>query len=272
MGKNKFLSKLYLIIIFIFLYAPILTLMVLSFNEGRSMGKWTGFSLHWYLEMFQDEDIMNALFNTVVIAVISSISATIIGTAICIALPHMNKKVSQVLLGLNNIPLLNADIVTGLSLMLMFVAFGITLSMGTVILAHITFCIPYVILSVRPRVKQLGISTYEAAIDLGATPAQAIFKVVIPELRSGIEAGLLMAFTMSIDDFIVTHFTRGAGVNTLSTLIYGQVKVGIRPTIYALSTVVFVLVFIALLIKNILTDNKKDHYKTGTVASTEKKE
>ena len=275
MKKRKPLSKLYLILVIIFLYAPIFTLMVLSFNGGKSMGKWYGFSGMWYAELFQDEEIMSALFNTVIIALISAIASTIIGTAISIALPGMNRKVRNTMLAFNNIPLLNADIVTGLSLMLMFVAFGISLSMGTVIIAHITFCIPYVILNVRPRVMQFGRTQVEAALDLGATKTQALFKVVLPELRPAIFSGFLMAFTMSVDDFIVTHFTRGAGVDTLSTLIYGQSKIGIRPTIYALSTIIFVIVFIVLVIRNILIDKgiseetivvKKDANEKGGMA------
>lgn len=251
MKKHGALRVIYLVLIIIFLYAPIFTLMVLSFNEGKSMGKWTGFSLRWYASMFSDEEIMEALGNTVFIALVSALVSTVIGTAVCIALPRMNKKIRDAFLALNNIPLLNADIVTGLSLMLAFVAFGVSLSMRTVILSHITFCIPYVILSVRPRVKRLGNTGYEAALDLGATPGQALFKVILPEIRPGITAGFLMAFTMSVDDFIVTHFTRGAGVNTLSTLIYGQVRIGIRPTVYALSTIVFVTVLIVLVLANV---------------------
>lgn len=257
MNKHKFLKTLYLVLVIIFLYAPIITLVVLSFNAGKSIGKWDGFSIDWYKEMFQDEDILRALGNTVFIATISAAVSTVIGTAIAIALPKMNKKFAKTLLALNNIPLLNADIVTGLSLMMMFVLFGISLSMGTLILAHITFCIPYVILSVRPRVKQIGYTHYEAALDLGASPFRALLKVVIPELRSGIFAGFLMAFTMSVDDFIISHFTRGAGVDTISTLVYGQVKIGIRPTIYALSTIVFVTVLIVLIAYNFFMGRNK---------------
>ncbi len=253
MKESKFLRRLYMVLIILFLYAPIFTLMVLSFNEGRTMGKWTGFSLHWYAEMFEDEDIMEALRNTVFIALVAAVASTVIGTMFCLALPRLNRRLRSLLLALNNVPLLNADIVTGLSLMLMFVAFGITLSMGTVILAHITFCIPYVVLSVRPKVRQLGMTYYEAALDLGATPSKAFFKVILPELRSGIFSGFHMAFTMSVDDFIVTHFTRGAGINTLSTMIYGQVRIGIRPTVYALSTIVFAVVFILLIVSNIFS-------------------
>ena len=165
----------------------------------------------------------------------------------------MRKRSENVIMGLNNIPLLNADIVTGISLMLAFLVFGISLNWGTVLLAHITFCIPYVILSVMPKIKQLSDYTYEAALDLGATPVYAFFKVVLPDIKPGIVSGFLLAFTMSVDDFVITHFTRGAGINTLSTLIYSQVKVGIRPTLFALSTIIFVIVLIILVITNIIS-------------------
>ena len=156
----------------------------------------------------------------------------------------------------NNIPLLNADIVTGISLMMTFLVFGISLSWGTVLLSHITFCIPYVILSVMPKIKQLSPNMYEAALDLGATPAYAFRKVILPDLMPGITSGFLLAFTMSVDDFVVTHFTRGAGINTISTLIYSQVKVGIRPTLFALSTVIFVIVLVVLVISNVVQNRK----------------
>ena len=250
---KKFGRILYLILIVIFLYAPILTLMVLSFNNGKSMGKWTGFSTHWYAEMLQDETIMEALYNTLIIALIAAVVSTIIGTAACLAIQVMRNRTKNVLMALNNIPMLNADIVTGLSLMLTFIAFGVSLSFGTVILSHITFCIPYVILSVMPKVRQTTGVHYEAALDLGATPLYAFWKVTLPDIFPGIVSGFLMAFTLSVDDFIVTHFTRGAGVNTLSTMIYGMVKIGIRPTIYALSTVVFVTVLIVLIISNVIS-------------------
>ena len=267
--KSKALKRIYIIIILIFLYAPILTLMVLSFNEGKSMGKWTGFSLHWYAEMFEDEDIMNALLNTAIIGLISAVSSTVIGTAAALGIQNMKPRTKRVINGLTNIPMLNADIVTGLSLMMAFVAFGITLSMGTIILAHITFCIPYVILNVSPKIKQLGKTEYEAALDLGATPVYAFFKITLPQLMPAIFSGFLMAFTMSVDDFIVTHFTKGAGVNTLSTMIYSQVRMGIRPTIYALSTLVFVVVLVLLLLVNF---GPKKSSKTGYAVAAAKRE
>ena len=170
----------------------------------------------------------------------------------------MREKSRSLLMGLNNIPLLNADIVTGISLMLSFLLFGISLNYGTVLFAHITFCIPYVILSVMPKFRQLQNHTYEAALDLGASPVYAFFKIVLPDIMPGVISGFLLSFTMSVDDFVITHFTRGVGINTLSTLIYSQVKVGIRPTLYALSTVIFVTVLIILIVVNIISNKKEE--------------
>ena len=250
---SKVIKTGYLVIILLFLDLPRGTLMVLSFNESKSMSIWTGFSLKWYEEMFGNSMIMEAIWNTFSIALTAAAIATVVGTVACIGIMAMRKRTETVIMGLNNIPLLNADIVTGISLMMAFLAFGITLSWGTVLLAHITFCIPYVILSVLPKFKQLHGNTYEAALDLGASPMYAFYKVVLPEIRPGIVSGFLLAFTMSVDDFVVTHFTRGAGINTISTLIYSQVKVGIRPTLFALSTIIFVIVMVILVISNVIT-------------------
>ena len=228
---KKALKGLYLTLIVLFLYLPIGTLMVLSFNSGKTMNAWTGFSLDWYEEMFQSQQIMEALKNTLTIAFWAATIATVIGVAACIGINSMREKSRSLLMGLNNIPLLNADIVTGISLMLSFLLFGISLNYGTVLFAHITFCIPYVILSVMPKFRQLQNHTYEAALDLGASPVYAFFKVVLPDIMPGIISGFLLSFTMSVDDFVITHFTRGVGINTLSTLIYSQVKVGIRPIV-----------------------------------------
>lgn len=249
----KILKKLYLILILIFLYLPIFTLMVLSFNKSKSMFKWTGFSMKWYGEMFRDSQILHAVWNTFSIALTASIAATIIGTLACVGILNMRRRSRNFLMGLNNIPLLNADIVTGISLMLAFIAFGFYLNWGTVLLAHITFCIPYVILSVMPKLRQTGPMLYEAAVDLGASDSYAFRKVVLPEIRPGIVSGFLLSFTMSVDDFVVTHFTRGAGINTISTMIYSQVKVGIRPTLFALSTVIFLVVLLVMLAANIIS-------------------
>ncbi|MBP3816490.1 MAG: ABC transporter permease [Firmicutes bacterium] len=251
---SSILKKVYLIFILIFLYLPIGTLIVLSFNKSKSMSVWTGFTTSWYSDMFRNSQIMEAIWNTFSIAIVSATIATIVGTLACAGLMAMSKRSKNVLMGLNNIPLLNADIVIGISLMMTFLVFGISLSWGTVLLSHVTFGIPYVILSVLPKFKQLTPNAYEAALDLGATPAYAFRKVVLPDIRPGIVSGFLLAFTMSVDDFVITHFTRGAGINTISTLIYSQVKVGIRPTLFALSTIIFVVVLIILVAANFISN------------------
>ncbi len=248
---GKFLKRFYLVIMFIFLYAPILVLMVLSFNSSKYMSKWTGFSLKWYQQMFSSNLIMSALRTTLIIAFVSALIATVIGTIACIGINNMKKVPRTLILGVNNIPLMNADIVTGISLMLCFIAFGVSLGFGTVLIAHITFNIPYVVLSVMPKMKQTEKSTYEAALDLGASPLYAFWKVILPDILPGILSGFLLAFTMSLDDFIITHFTKGAGINTLSTLIYSEVRKGIKPSLYALSTIMFLAVLILLIIANL---------------------
>ena len=249
-------TKVYIALIFIFLYAPIATLMVLSFNASKTRAKWGGFTTKWYASLFQNRDILNALSNTMIIALSSALIATVIGTIACVAMNSMHRRTKTIMMGVTNIPMLNAEIVTGISLMLLFISFGLKFGMGTILLAHITFNIPYVILSVMPRMKQLNPSTYEAALDLGASPLNAFFKVVFPDLLPGVLSGFLMAFTMSLDDFIITHFTKGAGVDTLSTQIYTEVKKGIKPEMYALSTIIFVTVLALLLLVN-LSPSKK---------------
>ena len=244
---KRILENFYLVLIMVFLYAPIATLMVLSFSGSKSRTQWGGFTLRWYLEMFESSTIMNALQNTLVIAFSSALIATVIGTAAAIAINSMKPVARTVIMGITNIPMLNADIVTGISLMLAFIAFGISLGFKTILIAHITFNIPYVILSVMPKLKQTNKSVYEAAMDLGASPVYAFFKVVFPDILPGVLSGFLLAFTMSLDDFIITHFTKGAGINTLSTLIYSEVRRGIKPSMYALSTLIFAVVLVLLL-------------------------
>ena len=251
---KKALKLLWIVLILVFLYLPIFTLMVLSFNESKSMFKWTGLSVRWYKEMFSDSQIMAAVWNTFSIAVMAAVISTIVGTLACVGILAMTKKNQGFILALNNIPLLNADIVIGISLMLTFIACGFYLNWGTVLFAHVTFCIPYVVLSVLPKLKQVGVTSYEAALDLGATPVCAFRKVVMPEIMPGVISGFLLAFTMSVDDFIITYFTRGAGINTISTLIYSEVKIGIRPSLFALSTIIFVVALLVLLIVNIRQD------------------
>lgn len=248
-------QKIYITLIFIFLYAPIATLMVLSFNASKTRAKWGGFTFKWYQSLFENEVIIQALWNTLVIALLSALIATVIGTIACISMQGMKKRYRSVLMGITNIPMLNAEIVTGISLMLLFISLGVRFGFTTILLSHITFNIPYVILSVMPRMKQLNPSTYEAALDLGASHMQAFFKVVFPDLLPGILSGFLMAFTMSLDDFIITHFTKGPGIDTLSTKIYTEVKKGIKPEMYSLSTIIFVSVLVLLLLVNYTPKN-----------------
>lgn len=254
---KKIGGGIYLVLIMLFLYLPILTLVVLSFNESKSMSVFTGFSLRWYEEMFQSPQILEALINTFTIAVLASLIATVVGTLAAIGIESLRPRTQSLLLGLNNIPMLNADIVTGISLMLSFLMFGISLGYGTLLFSHVTFCIPYVILSVRPRMNRKTETLYEAALDLGASRGYAFRKIVFPELLPGIISGAMLSFTMSVDDFIVTHFTRGAGINTISTLIYSQVKIGIRPSLYALSTLVFVIALLVLIVGNLDKDKEE---------------
>lgn len=253
------LKKIYIALIVIFLYAPIGTLMVLSFNASKTRAKWGGFTFKWYIELFQNEEILRALLNTMIIALLSALAATIIGTVACIAMSGMKRRTKSIMMGITNIPMLNAEIVTGISLMLLYISLGIKFGIGTILLSHITFNIPYVILSVMPRMKQLNPSTYEAALDLGASHLTAFFKIVLPDLLPGILSGFLMAFTMSLDDFIITHFTKGIGVDTLSTKIYTEVKKGIKPEMYALSTLIFVAVLTLLLLINLSPEKKSSH-------------
>ena len=251
-------KKFYVFLFFVFLYAPIVTLMVLSFNASKTRSKWGGFTLKWYQALFGNRDILQALFNTLMIALMASLVATVVGTMTCIAIENMKKRTRTLIMGITNIPMLNADIVTGISLMLLFISLGLKFGLGTILLSHITFSIPYVVLSVMPRMKQLNPSTYEAALDLGAGPVYGFFKVVFPELLPGILSGFLMAFTMSLDDFIITHFTKGAGVDTLSTKIYTEVRKGIKPEMYALSTLIFITVLILLLLVNRAPSGQKE--------------
>ena len=255
---RKIVSDFYMVLILIFLYAPILTMMVLSFNKSKSRTQWGGFTLQWYTQMFDSRSIMSALTTTLVIAFVSALIATVIGTAAAISINSMRAVPKTVVMGITNIPMLNADIVTGLSLMLAFIAFGISLGFKTVLISHITFNIPYVILSVMPKLKQTDKYTYEAALDLGASPIYAFFKVVFPDIMPGVLSGFLLAFTMSLDDFIITHFTKGAGINTLSTLIYSEVRRGIRPSMYALSSIIFLTVLILLIFVNFRSIKKPE--------------
>ncbi len=254
---RKFLERFYVAVIILFLYAPILILILLSFNSSKSRSKWGGFTLRWYRELFQNESIMNALTTTLIIAFLSALIATLLGTAASIAINSMKRTPRTILMSITNIPMLNADIVTGISLMLIFVALKYTLGFSSVLIAHITFNLPYVILSVMPKLKQLNPNTFEAALDLGASPVYAFFKVILPDIFPGVLSGFFLAFTMSLDDFVITHFTKGPEINTLSTKIYTEVRKGIKPEIYALSTLMFATVLILLILINRRNAEKK---------------
>lgn len=261
---KKISTRIYMGLIILFLYAPIITLIVLSFNNSKSRAKWGGFTTKWYTQLFQNEAILNALYTTLILALVSALVATVIGTFASIGMNSMKKKPRAIMMGVTNIPMLNADIVTGISLMLLFIAvnsvfrWNFKLGFTSVLLAHITFNIPYVILSVMPKLQQTNKSTYEAALDLGASPAYAFRKVILPDIFPGIASGFLLAFTMSLDDFVITHFTKGPGIDTLSTKIYTEVRKGIKPEMYALSTLLFISVLILLVIINRRSSKKEN--------------
>lgn len=247
---ENFIKRFYLFIIFLFLYTPIFTLIVFSFNDSKAMGKWSGFTLKWYGELFKNERIMQALYFTILIAILSSVIATIIGTFAAIGITKMKGFKKTALLNINYLPILNPDIVTGIALMSLFIFMNIEFGFATLLIAHITFNIPYVILAVLPKLKQLPENITEAALDLGATPTYTLWKIILPQIKPGIFAGMLIAFTMSIDDFVISFFTTGPGVTNLSIEIYSMARRGIKPEINALSTIMFVTVLILLLIVN----------------------
>ena len=253
-NKNPVISKVLNVLVFAFLYLPIAVLIVFSFNDSKSRTVWSGFSLHWYQELFQDEEILSAFSTTLTVSVLAALIATVLGTAAAIGFHSMRRKPRHLLMTINNIPMTNADIITGVSLMLLFVftgnLLGFSLGFGTLLVAHITFNIPYVVLAVLPKLRQLNPNLGEAAMDLGATPWQAFWKVLMPELRPGILNGLLIAFTLSIDDFVISYFTAGSEVATLAMQIYAMTRKRISPEVNALSTILFVTVLTLLLIVN----------------------
>ena len=253
-NKNPVISKVLNVLVFAFLYLPIAVLIVFSFNDSKSRTVWSGFSLHWYEELFQDEEILSAFSTTLTVSVLAALIATVLGTAAAIGFHAMKRRLRHLLMTINNIPMTNADIITGVSLMLLFVftgnLLGFSLGFGTLLVAHITFNIPYVVLAVLPKLRQLNPNLGEAAMDLGATPWQAFWKVLMPELRPGILNGLLIAFTLSIDDFVISYFTAGSEVATLAMQIYAMTRKRISPEVNALSTILFVTVLTLLLIVN----------------------
>ena len=255
---KKFFKRFYLALILVFLYVPIVVLIIQSFNAGKSRAKWEGFSFHWYAELFADASIMNALQVTVSIALLAMVVSTILGTLAAIGIYSMKKRPQALMMTLTNLPNTMPDIVTGISLMLLFIFTRVDRGYVTMLLAHITFDTPYVILSVMPKLKQMNKHCYEAALDLGATPAYALTHVIIPECKQGSITGSMLAFTLSLDDFTISYFTTSPLVQNLSTLIYSKARIGIEPTLNALSALMFVALLILLLIVNRRTaDNSR---------------
>ena len=271
-------SRVFMTLVFLFLYAPILLMIIFSFNAGNSSVVWQGFSLHWYEELFRDRAIMQSFTTTLLVSLLATVIATIAGTFAAVGFYSMRRRTRSALLAVNNIPMTNADIVTGVSLCLLFVAvFGLwnefaanyrftlnwfgtlyritlpklSLGFGTMLIAHITFNIPYVILSVGPKLRQMDRNLVDAAQDLGCTWMQAFFKVILPEIKPGIISGALIAFTMSVDDFVISYFTAGSSVSTLAIEIYGMARRRISPEINAISTLLFVVVILLLAANNI---------------------
>ena len=253
--RSPALSRVFNGLVFLFLYLPIVVLIIFSFNDSKSRTVWSGFSFHWYTELFHDEEILSAFSTTLTVSVLATVIATILGTAAAIGFFSMKRRPRNLLMTINNIPMTNADIITGVSLMLLFVftgnLLGFSLGFGTLLVAHITFNIPYVVLAVMPKLRQLDPNLGEAAMDLGATPWQAFWKVLMPELRPGIFNGLLIAFTLSIDDFVISYFTAGSEVSTLAMQIYAMTRKRISPEVNALSTILFLTVLILLIIVNL---------------------
>lgn len=254
---NKGIKRIYTFLIFLFLYAPIIVLIIFSFNDSKSRGVWAGFTFRWYIELFKDAEILKALYYTLLVAVLSSIISTVIGTFAAIGIYNMPGFSKKIALNLNYLPVLNPDIVTAVSLMALFRFFKMEFGLATMLLAHISFCVPYVILSVLPKLKQMNKHLAEAAMDLGATPFYALRKVVIPEIKPGIITGALIAFTLSIDDFVISFFNTGNGVSNLSIEIFAMTRRGINPIINALSTLMFVSLMVLLLIINKRTEKNE---------------
>ena len=275
--KSGIISNLYIVLIMIFLFAPMAGLIFFSFNSGKSTAVFEEFSLYWYGVVLKDSETLNALKNTLILAVTSTAISTIMGTAAAYGIGRMKKRyLKSAVMSVTNIPMMNPDIITGISLMLMFVFVGTMLGLSdklsfwTMLIAHVTFSLPYVILSVLPKIKQMDNSLPEAALDLGCTPVQSFFKVEIPEIFPGIMTGAIMAFTMSLDDFVISYFTKGSSFQTLPLLIYSMTKKRVTPKIYALATIIFVVILILLIISNL--SGSKDERLRAKIAKRKKKE
>ncbi|MBR3098227.1 MAG: ABC transporter permease [Clostridia bacterium] len=257
--KKKFLSSGYLILVLLFIYLPIAYVVLFSFNDSKSMTKFTGFSLRWYENMFNDRTMLQSIYYTVLVAVISTVVSTIVGTVTAIGLSKAKKVIRSAVLEVNNLPVMNPDIVTAIGLMLLFVSAKVQLSLVTLILAHISFSIPYVILSIMPKLRQLDDNVAEAALDLGATPVQALTKVIIPQIYPAILSGALIAFSMSFDDFVISFFTAGVGINNISMYVYSMKR--FNPSVNALSTLIVVVVTVILVLVNIISSRMSKERK-----------
>ena len=253
---KKISSKIYIALVFLFLYAPIFVLIANSFNQSKSRTVWTGFTLDWYKKLFNNEVILKSLLNTLIVAAIASVISTILGTAAAIGIYKMKKITRSLIVNITYIPIMNSEMVTGVSLMLLFVALHIDLGYFTLICAHITFCVPYVVLNVLPKLRQMNKNLYDAALDLGCSPLQAFRHVVIPEIMPGIITGFLMSLTYSIDDFTISYFTHGSTSQTLPITIYSMTRRKVSPEVNALSAIIFVVVLVILLVMN-LSDIKR---------------
>lgn len=255
-GLKGFFSKFYMVLCFSFFYLPILVTMVFSFNSSKSLTKFTGFSLRWYEELIHNNEVVSAVYVSLTIAVLATLISTVLGTISAIGLSKSRKILKEYLMNVNNIPILNPEIVTAIGLMLLFSSAGLTKGYLTMLLAHITFCTPYVITSVYPKVRSLDPNLANAAMDLGATPYQALTKVIVPLIRPGIYAGALLAFTMSFDDFVISYFVTGNGVKNISIIVYNMTK-RTNPTINALSTIVIAVIVVVLVGVNVIPRLKK---------------
>ena len=262
-------AKIYTALIFVFLFAPIVIMLVFSFNSGNSLSVLSGFSTYWYKELFHDANTLGALRNTLILALCAAILSTIMGTAAAVGMNKLRSKYLRAALDTaTDIPMMNPDIVTGVSLMLLFVFVGrlvgatTSLNFFTLLIAHVTFNLPYVILNVLPKLRQTDVHLSEAALDLGATEGQAFFKVVLPAIMPGVLAGLLMSFTLSIDDFVISYYTTGADFTTLPLKIYSMTKKTVKPDMYALSTIIFIAILLLMILINVLQDRAEK--KSGT--------
>ena len=254
----KTASRVYMTLAFIFLFAPIVIMLIFSFNEAKSLSVFSGFSLKWYKELMRDRETLKSVKNTLVLATAASAVSTVMGTAAAVGMMKLRRKrVRKAIDTVTNIPMVNPDIITGISLMLMFVFVGrlfgsaTSLSFTTMLIAHITFCLPYVILQVIPKLEQMDPSLSEAARDLGCTPMRAFFLVELPEILPGILTGAIMAFTLSLDDFVISYFTAGNGFQTLPIRIYGMTKKTVTPKMYALATLIFFAILFLLILSNV---------------------